>query len=602
MLSQIFSFFLLLNYLYHQVHAAFDANSKENFVVYWGQASAGSQERLSSYCDDNVDMVIVSFMTAFPGTNNVPTLNFANACYEQYDNGLLHCSKIAADIQTCQDKGIKVLLSLGGASGSYGFSSDDEATKFADTLWDLFGEGSSDTRPFDDAIIDGFDLDIENNNPNGYAALVKQLRTNFDTGSKDYYISAAPQCPNPDASLDDVLTQADVDFAFIQFYNNYCSVTGSSFNFEDWETWVETKAYNKNIKLFLGLPGSTSAAGSGYATPSQIKSAVADIGCSDYFGGISVWDASQAALNEVDGGSFAEVAKEILTSNTCSNNNTSSTISSSTATATSSAASSSVSSADASTTTSSGSLSSTVTPSATNNYTTTYSGFPSSAIPSITTGSSIITGTTSFPASTATSTISTKEQGGSYTSYITTLTSYSTVIVVHPPSSTTKGPQVPTDCPTYSNVSSQVCSLTTTPLPSSSGSPSTTTLCSSNTSSTHGSSSATSTTSGTSTSSSAATPTSSSSPELEDCSGLKGDEKAKCMNKNYSNDAYATTGEKCTDGTIICRASGALAMCNYGSWVNFECAAGTTCYAYTSGNSDDVFTTCNYTANKPVFE
>lgn len=62
------------------------------------------------------------------------------------------------DIQTCQDAGKVVLLSLGGAIGNYGFSSSSEAQTFATTLWQLFGEGSSDTRPFGTSVIDGFDL------------------------------------------------------------------------------------------------------------------------------------------------------------------------------------------------------------------------------------------------------------------------------------------------------------------------------------------------------------------------------------------------------------------------------------------------------------
>ena len=62
------------------------------------------------------------------------------------------------DIQTCQDAGKIVLLSLGGAVGDYGFSSPSEAKTFATTLWNLFGEGTSSTRPFGISIVDGFDL------------------------------------------------------------------------------------------------------------------------------------------------------------------------------------------------------------------------------------------------------------------------------------------------------------------------------------------------------------------------------------------------------------------------------------------------------------
>lgn len=46
-------------------------------------------------------------------------------------------------------------LSLGGAGGAYGFSSDAQGVQFADTVWNLFLGGSSSTRPFGDAVLDG---------------------------------------------------------------------------------------------------------------------------------------------------------------------------------------------------------------------------------------------------------------------------------------------------------------------------------------------------------------------------------------------------------------------------------------------------------------
>lgn len=316
---------LLSNTIY-----AFDANSKENVVLYWGQNSAGSQQRLSYYCeDDSADILVLSFMSAFPGANNIPTLNFANACETSYGNGLLHCSTIAEDIKTCQNKGKIVLLSMGGASGAYGFSSSNQATEFASTLWDMFGEGNYDNRPFDDAVIDGFDLDIEDNIPEYYSDLVSGLRSQFEKGSKQYYISAAPQCPLPDASLNKALTGSDIDFAFIQFYNNYCSL-GSNFNYDSWSSWADSDAYNKNIKLYMGLPGAASAAGSGYVSPDTVKEYAQKISADSHFGGISIWDASQADSNINNGKNFAQNAKAILESvNTGGSSQSTSTTSSS---------------------------------------------------------------------------------------------------------------------------------------------------------------------------------------------------------------------------------------------------------------------------------
>lgn len=101
------------------------------------------------------------------------------------------------DIKTCQNSGVKVLLSLGGAAGSYGFSSDSEGQTFAETIWNLFGGGTSDTRPFDDAVIDGIDLDIEGGLSTGYAAFVTALRS-----KGQFLIGAALSVPSQMPSLD----------------------------------------------------------------------------------------------------------------------------------------------------------------------------------------------------------------------------------------------------------------------------------------------------------------------------------------------------------------------------------------------------------------
>lgn len=69
--------------------------------------------------------------------------------------GLANCANIAPEIKYCQSKGKIVTISLGGATAGVGFKSDAQADEFADTLWNVFFGGSSDTRPFGDAILDG---------------------------------------------------------------------------------------------------------------------------------------------------------------------------------------------------------------------------------------------------------------------------------------------------------------------------------------------------------------------------------------------------------------------------------------------------------------
>ncbi|CAK9436528.1 uncharacterized protein LODBEIA_P10860 [Lodderomyces beijingensis] len=257
-----------------------------NIAAYWGQNAGINQKSLAEYCSSSpTDIILLSFLNNFPNLG----LNFANQCSNSFGNGVLHCSQIGKDIKTCQSQGKIILLSLGGESGSYGFSSDSQAQEFATTLWNKFGGGTDSERPFDDAIVDGFDFDIENKKQTGYAALANKLRKYFASSSKKYYLSAAPQCPYPDESVGELMAQVDLDFAFIQFYNNYCSIN-KQFN---WDTWSQY-ASGKNIKLYLGVPGSSSSAGSGYVDSNTLQNTISNIKSDPHFGGVSVWDISSA--------------------------------------------------------------------------------------------------------------------------------------------------------------------------------------------------------------------------------------------------------------------------------------------------------------------
>lgn len=525
---------------------AFDSSANTNIAVYWGQNSAGTQESLATYCESSdADIFLLSFLNQFPTLG----LNFANACSDTFSDGLLHCTQIAEDIETCQSLGKKVLLSLGGASGSYLFSDDSQAETFAQTLWDTFGEGTgASERPFDSAVVDGFDFDIENNNEVGYSALATKLRTLFAEGTKQYYLSAAPQCPYPDASVGDLLENADIDFAFIQFYNNYCSVCGQ-FNWDTWLTYAQTVSPNKNIKLFLGLPGSASAAGSGYISDtSLLESTIADIASSSSFGGIALWDASQAFSNELNGEPYVEILKNLLTS--ASQTATTTVASSKTSAASTSSASTSQKKTTQSTTSTQSKSKVTLPPTA------------SSAIKtSITQTTKTLTSSTKTKSSLGTTTTESTLNSVAITSMKTTLSSQITSAALVTPQTTTTS--------IVSSASLQT-AITSTLSPA-----------------TKSSSVVSLQTATTSTLSPTTTSTSSGSTSSDSTARTL----AKELNAQYA--AGKLNGKStCTEGEIACSADGKFAVCNHSAWVYMECASGTTCYAYDSG--DSVYTQCNF--------
>ncbi|AJV66024.1 BMC_2a_G0039110.mRNA.1.CDS.1 [Saccharomyces cerevisiae] len=530
---------------------AFDSSANTNIAVYWGQNSAGTQESLATYCESSdADIFLLSFLNQFPTLG----LNFANACSDTFSDGLLHCTQIAEDIETCQSLGKKVLLSLGGASGSYLFSDDSQAETFGQTLWDTFGEGTgASERPFDSAVVDGFDFDIENNNEVGYSALATKLRTLFAEGTKQYYLSAAPQCPYPDASVGDLLENADIDFAFIQFYNNYCSVSGQ-FNWDTWLTYAQTVSPNKNIKLFLGLPGSASAAGSGYISDtSLLESTIADIASSSSFGGIALWDASQAFSNELNGEPYVEILKNLLTS--ASQTATTTVATSKTSAASTSSASTSQKKTTQSTTSTQSKSKVTLSPTA------------SSAIKtSITQTTKTLTSSTKTKSSLGTTTTESTLNSVAITSMKTTLSSQITSAALVTPQTTTTS--IVSSAPIQTAITSTLSPATKSSSVVSLQTATTSTLSPTTTSTSSGSTS------------SGSTSSDSTARTL-----------AKELNAQYA--AGKLNGKStCTEGEIACSADGKFAICDHSAWVYMECASGTTCYAYDSG--DSVYTQCNF--------
>ncbi|KAJ3837820.1 glycoside hydrolase [Lentinula raphanica] len=308
--------------------AAFNPTGNTNLVAYWGQNSYGAthtsdtanwQTNLAHYCqDDVVDVFPLAFLNVFFGIGDLPEINFANTCNDVDDavfpgSDLANCQFMASDIQTCQAAGKIITLSLGGATGADTFTSESQAEDFADLIWDLFLGGTSTTRPFGDAVLDGLDLDIEGGGTANFAAFVTRIRTLAEGASKPYYITAAPQCPFPDANLDTVLNAVGFDAVYVQFYNNFCEVSNfnvpGDWDFDEWDNWAKTVSPNPDVKVYIGAPASSTAASNGFVDASTLGSILQTTKATfSSFGGAMLWDISQAYAN----GRYDEAVKSAL--------------------------------------------------------------------------------------------------------------------------------------------------------------------------------------------------------------------------------------------------------------------------------------------------
>ncbi|KAK4692582.1 hypothetical protein P7C71_g4654, partial [Lecanoromycetidae sp. Uapishka_2] len=301
----------------------------------------------------------IAFLNVFPDqSGGYPGTNFGNQCgSETYKNPsgsssplLSYCPNIGPDIKTCQSMGKKVLLSLGGAiPNNQHVNSDTTAVNFANFLWRAFGpdkESSTSTfpRPFGNAVVDGFDFDIENvlasgentgDLSRGYGTMITTLRTLYTSDkSKSYYISGAPQCVVPDTHLANAIETSWFDFLFVQFYNTpSCSArayfdhsyggTNTDISFDKWISFVKASSFNKNVKVYMGLPASNSDQvvydPKMYLAPSEANSIIKAFQCKypSNFGGVMVFEATYSEMNSINGKPYVDVLKGYLKGTGC---------------------------------------------------------------------------------------------------------------------------------------------------------------------------------------------------------------------------------------------------------------------------------------------
>ncbi|ERM98251.1 acidic endochitinase [Amborella trichopoda] len=254
-----------------------------SIAIYWGQN--GNEGTLAETCaTGNYGFVNIAFLATF-GNGQIPQINLAGHC-DPYSNG---CTGLSDDIRSCQKQGVKVLLSIGGGAGSYYLASSDDAKQVARYLWNNYLGGQSSSRPLGDAVLDGVDFDIEGGTNLHWDELARML-SGFSRRGKKVYLSAAPQCPFPDAWVGGALKTGFFDYVWVQFYNNPpCQYTsGDLTNLEDaWKQWTSSIPATK---IFLGLPAAPEAAGSGFVPADTLTSQVLPaVKGSKKYGGVMLW-------------------------------------------------------------------------------------------------------------------------------------------------------------------------------------------------------------------------------------------------------------------------------------------------------------------------
>ncbi|EED15914.1 chitinase 3 precursor, putative [Talaromyces stipitatus ATCC 10500] len=303
-------------------------------VVYWGQNGGGIIENpdLAAYCtgSEGIDIIVLAFLYQFGNGVTVPGGSFGQTCSVLATSGTSQsCDAVASAITTCQNKGINVFLSLGGGAGGYSLTSVSEAESIGQYLWDAYGNPSSTSvsRPFGNAVVNGWDFDIENaSGSQYYPYLISKLRSNFASDKNNkYYISGAPQCPIPEPNMGTMIQDSEFDMLFIQFYNNNnythpCAlgINGdAAFNYAQWDSFIST-SNSSSAELFIGVPAAPLAANGAdtgsiyYATPNQLATIVSATEGNSSFGGVMLWSAGFSDSNVNNGCTYAQEVETIL--------------------------------------------------------------------------------------------------------------------------------------------------------------------------------------------------------------------------------------------------------------------------------------------------
>ncbi|KAI9347154.1 glycoside hydrolase superfamily, partial [Zopfochytrium polystomum] len=294
-------------------------------AAYWGQdrTLAENQMDLGDYCKTGlIDRINLSNKGGYDSKNSGNTWGV----FSTFGSGP---SKIEQDVTLCQSLGVKVILTIGGGTADYGVPAGkggDLATRFYNVFFSANTGTGAVPRPFGSAILDGIDLDLENQKgvqmQADYLAFVqklKNLRSNLLIFG--WFISWAPpspQCPDSETltnnkDFGNLLSQFVFDYVNIQFYNNpSCNVNTGGFFRSFAQVWsglnqpkltVGVAAAKNDVvvtppndEYYQGVPQSAAV----------LKNAISQVKSLSKFAGLAFWDVSGAYERQSGNISFLE--------------------------------------------------------------------------------------------------------------------------------------------------------------------------------------------------------------------------------------------------------------------------------------------------------
>ncbi|MBJ7003139.1 chitinase [Streptomyces griseofuscus] len=241
---------------------------KHAVTGYWQNFNNGAKVQKISDVPAAYDIIAVAFADAST-TPGAVTFTLDSA-----DLGGYTADQFKADIKAKQAAGKKVIISIGGQNGTISVSDSTSATNFANSVYSLMQTYG----------FDGVDIDLENGLNATY--MTQALRALSAKAGPSLIITMAPQTIDMQSTsasyfqtalnVKDILTVVNT-----QYYNSGsmlgCDGKVYSQGTVDFLTalaCIQLQGGLSPSQIGLGLPASTSAAGSGYVSPSVVNNAL----------------------------------------------------------------------------------------------------------------------------------------------------------------------------------------------------------------------------------------------------------------------------------------------------------------------------------------
>ncbi|MFF5020051.1 chitinase [Streptomyces sp. NPDC001165] len=241
---------------------------KHAVTGYWQNFNNGATVQKLSDVPSAYDIIAVAFADA---TSTPGAVSFS---LDSAGLGGYTVDQFKADIKAKQAAGKKVIVSIGGQNGTVSINDSASATNFANSVYGLMQTYG----------FDGVDIDLENGLNATY--MTQALRSLSSKAGSSLIITMAPQTIDMQSTsnsyfqtalnVKDILTVVNM-----QYYNSGSMLgcdgkvySQGSVDFLTALACIQLEGGLSPSQVGLGLPASTSAAGSGYVSPTAVNNAL----------------------------------------------------------------------------------------------------------------------------------------------------------------------------------------------------------------------------------------------------------------------------------------------------------------------------------------